>query len=439
MISSQVFLIQAATLSFIGTAFAAPFTNSYWLDTIIETSVIFPKTRWLRKAHSTDFTLEGSADYGSLAYSQEAHNSSTFYAPITYCPFGKRSFWLTGDLLLKDSEVEKTETLLGTTYDYETSETLYRTYFSPAHDGGNDVEHDLYDEPASENSTEVGGFWRLSTETPLSTVWGLIPKSDAEDTTGTAVARSQCATISDTKAVHWYESIVNGSRGSYMVEYEVTVDDETGGTSLNVTRSLDLYSSAAENQLYYGVFSSMRVNHVVYMYAVDNSNYQNVYVASAPAQYVGDKSRWLYWYKSSQKWLKTEPTTDGIDAADAVFSLSGSETFVMSNEPEDESVAYPTGASIFYSQYHWSYLFVYVSTADPTALIIEYGSTPVGPFSSNKKVLYSSADYNMEYASVSPFRFSTSETEGKTGKELLLTVPAAGNSSGVHALKLWFK
>ncbi|KAK7206663.1 hypothetical protein BZA70DRAFT_288132 [Myxozyma melibiosi] len=418
----NLLVIQAFFLCFAHVAFSAPLSNQFSLSTIIDTFVIFPKTRWLRKAHSTDFTIESVTDYGILNFANDTETKSTVYAPITYCPFGKRALWFTGDVILSNNHT----VLLGIPIN---SMDVIRNYFSPAQSGSDDV-NTLHDEPMI-----VDSFYGLQYEEGDTTDWRMVPQ-DYETSHETAVARSQCATFSDTKAVQFYESLsTDGSSESFMVEYEVSVD-ESGATTLNVTRSREVVSKPEDNQLYWGVFATMRINHVVYMYALDTNNYQDVYLASVPAQQVDDKSAWQYWLQSSKSWTTTEPTTADDISADAVFSLTGSDRFAMANDDITQTLAYHTGASIFYSQYHWSYLFVYVSADDPSTLIIEYGPTPAGPFTSDKKVLYSSADYDMSYASVSPFMFSTSETEGKTGKELLLTAPAAGNTTDAHAIKL---
>ncbi|KAK7206664.1 hypothetical protein BZA70DRAFT_266087 [Myxozyma melibiosi] len=411
--------IQALFLYLASVASSAPLTNSFSLSTIIDSFVIFPKTRWLRKAHSTDFTIENVTDYGSFNFLGSAASESTIYAPVTYCPFGERAFWFTGDVLLQ----------AGPLLPYIDP---VRNYFSPAHSGSDSV-NTLYDRPMF--GTVYNAFRYIEGE---ETDWRMVP-IESELLRDTAVARSPCATFSDTKAVQFYESIsTDGSYGSFMVEYEVSVD-ESGATTLNVTRSDEVTSKSADNQLYWGVFATMRINHVVYMYALDTNNYQDVYLASVPAQQVDDKSAWQYWLQSSKSWTTTEPTTADDISADAVFSLTGSDRFAMANDDITQTLAYHTGASIFYSQYHWSYLFVYVSADDSSTLIIEYGPTPAGPFTSDKKVLYSNADYDMSYASVSPFMFSTSEIEGETGKELLLTAPAAGAVTSPHAIKITFE
>ncbi|KAK9382363.1 uncharacterized protein V2V93DRAFT_322264 [Kockiozyma suomiensis] len=389
MIASQTVLLfiiavsetSAEVLSGVWSGFAEYSTPHY-----------FPTTRYRVTPQYTDFTVSSVTYWGKVNdfHAQSSDNSSwvnSRRAPLTFCAIGDNSFWFTG---LQQSDDLTVPTSMA----------------------------------ISQSSTHPSYVSDYSAFDPSSLIY-FIPQSPEEaaieaNTAKLSMPRTNCAMISATRAVQFWDSWVDfASRGSFLVQYDLKVSNN----SLTVTRFKDLYGSVAENQYSYGLFASMKVNSVVYMYALDTSEYgnsQDIFVASAPAEKVVVKSTWRYWHNSTQSWSTEEPLAVKSHKLDAIYSLSGSDTFAMG-----ESL-FSAGGSIFYSEYHSAYIMVYVST-DKTKYIIEYAPTPVGPWSTLKKVLYTDSKNSLAAALVTPAMFSTPAAAGKSGKSLLMT-PASSNS-----------
>ncbi|KAK9462065.1 uncharacterized protein V1516DRAFT_685092 [Lipomyces oligophaga] len=330
----------------------------------------------------TSFEVDTVGTWGEFKHTHGGESIASYRPPVAFCPIGNHSFYFYG-------------------YSEGTNDSYYAgTGFAVA---------------VSSLHPQQTVDIHMREDLP----WGLMPKSTEDDSVGYLYAylfvpRSPCVSINDTTSVQFWDAFTDTvTHGSLMTVY--TLEDE--GKTLRVDRPQHLYADMDENEYEYGLFASMVVHEVIYLYALDVSNYGNsrqILVARSHIDTVTDKSTWTYW--TGSKWTAVEPkATAAAPSASVIYELPDDQTFYMSFS------IYNPGASIFYSEYHHAYLMIFVSSADTSSYIIEYAPTPIGPWTTNRKVLYTDNTYDVTSSIVSPAFFSSPLINATPGKELLLT------------------
>ncbi|KAK7204029.1 hypothetical protein BZA70DRAFT_290580 [Myxozyma melibiosi] len=376
----------------------------------------YPSPRYHVYPRRTDFSVASFVNWGQITdYNSKANDGDDYFSletgPFAYCAIGNYSFWL--------SQYGR-GSLAG-------AGAHFLMAMNGSHPSWAKIHPDLDDIDEDYNT--------------------MIPYTDDENDAMNEpyyftffAPRSSCVMTSATTAVQVWE-ILHEKRddlaiGSMLVNYTINPDEGTFAS----TRPQDVYSSYyvdddddADYQYGYGLLSTMKVNGVIYMYAVDRSsygNYQDVLLASAPASTVLDKSTWSYWQNSTQSWNTTEPLATKRRQDDAVYTASSSIGYQIDGG---------SMGSIFYSEYHHAYIFTYSTSDDPSTLIIEYAPTPAGPWSQNEQVLVNSTDVDFNYAIVTPYFYNSPAHEGHVGKELLISVSPASYDNTYWAYKLSFE
>ncbi|KAK9459482.1 uncharacterized protein V1516DRAFT_628069 [Lipomyces oligophaga] len=351
---------------------------------VYHTPFDFPTHFYRVYPRRTSFEVAMVGNWGSLNdwYSQLYRRDnwiSMRYAPVTFCPIGNQSFWFEGYTWVIDSGPFYTGLSIG-------KSSLHPNQSRDLSSSGQDPQYGMSALVANEEAVD----------------------GEASSTIHTG---SFCVPISPTTSIQFWQSCISDEdecerRGSFLMVY--TLKDD--GTTLSLFRPQTIYSDYTTGHYEYGIFATMVVNQVIYLYAADYSSYsysRDVLLARAPLATYSQKSTWTYWNNLKQRWSVIEPIADQRrDKTHAIYSL-----------PEGDSFVGPS--SVFYSEYHRAYLMIFLSSASgESSYIIEYAPTPVGPWSTNKQVLYN--DPNYKAGLVTPTIFSTPLINAPSGKQLLL-------------------
>ncbi|KAK9462064.1 uncharacterized protein V1516DRAFT_663771 [Lipomyces oligophaga] len=352
--------------------------------------------------YRTSFKVKTVGTWGELKGNLYAgsENITERRPPVTFCPIGNHSFWFYGYNDNYNEDVKISGLAIGT------------SSLHPQHAVdipvplGNDGFYDVVP-TSSEDLSVQATFANL-----------IIP-------------RSLCVAINSTTSVQFWDAYVDsGSRGSVMTVY--TIEDDAA--TLHVTRPQDVYGDAYNNEYEFGLFASLVVNKVIYLYALDVSSYGNsrqLLVARSHIDTFTDKSTWTYW--TGSKWTAVEPTATAAASSESViYELPDDQQFYMGTTP------FASGGSIFYSDYHHAYLMIFVSSADTSSYIIEYAPTPIGPWTTNRKVLYTDNTYAIHSSLATPAFFSSPLINAASGKQLMLTPSNTDDQYGCYVQKLIF-
>ncbi|KAK9461921.1 uncharacterized protein V1516DRAFT_663629 [Lipomyces oligophaga] len=403
--------------------------TTYWYDLIDipvhETPFSFPSHNYRVYPRHTSFRVDVVGTWGRLndynSFLNRQDNWINIRTPlVTFCPIGNQSFWFEGYSWTPLAGDFSTTLSIGKSslHPNQVVDRVLRPNYTIAQSRNLDDQgiDPYYGISAIESNEEYQGD-------PYSEDWTEYPSPRWQP-------RTFCVPIDDSSAVQFWQSCssvdsICHRRGSFMIIY--TVKDN--GTTLRLFRQGDLISDVSKNEYEYGLFGAFKVHQVVYLYAVDHSSYgqsRDVLLARAPVDSYQDKSTWTYWNNQKQTWTAIEPkATVRRDQTYAIYSL-----------PDGDSFAGPS--SIFYSDYHHAYLMVFVSSVSGTSTyIVEYAPTPVGPWTTNKHILYKDANYTAGL--VTPAIFSTPLIDAPSGKQLMLTPSGLGSDqTNTYVQKLIF-
>ncbi|KAK9461935.1 uncharacterized protein V1516DRAFT_663643 [Lipomyces oligophaga] len=386
----------------------------------------------------TDFTVSKVATWGSLTDWKSKHNSSAFHiteygTPVSFCPIGNHSFWVTGDV-----EVDNTPATMQLFWYYP---SYLSVGMSPLH---------------TTNVVSAMDQWLPYNGSDVSFVaW-----TDAQFSSYTNPFEqplTACVPINSTTSIQVWNSYLNlntealglpsFSQGSYLVKYTLSDDGKTLTTDRpqKFVNELDTtFTEAGDNgvdltitgQYLWGKFAAMKVEDYIYLYALDVSVYSNstdLMVARAPVDDVMDSSSWSYYSASTDTWLTTAPTaTESRKDTLAIYSLPSDIKFAAGTENN-------AGGSVFYSEYHDAYLMIFVASDDTTKYIIEYAPSPVGPWSTDRHVLYTDAYHDITSSIFSVYAFSTPLIGTAQGKELLISTKSKNSVANAIVQKLIFE
>ncbi|KAK9461922.1 uncharacterized protein V1516DRAFT_673321 [Lipomyces oligophaga] len=386
-------------------------TSDAWYDLIdipvYYTPFEFPSHHYRVYPHHTSFKVDKVGTWGKLNdYSSYVNRQDNWISKrnpvVTFCPIGNQSFWFEGFSWVPLAGPFRTTLSIGKSSLHPNQ--VYDRVLRPGY---------TIDQSRELSQQGIDPFYG---EAALLSEEELPEQGDGDlysDPTDNLQPRTFCVPIDDQTAIQFWYSY---RRGSFIMVY--TVKDN--GTTLRLFRHDDLISDVSLHEYTYGLFGAMRVNQVIYLYAVDDSTYgqsRDVLLARALVDSYQDKSTWTYWNNQKQTWTAIEPkATVRRDQTYAIYSL-----------PDGDSFAGPS--SIFYSDYHHAYLMVFVSSVSGTSTyIVEYAPTPVGPWSTNKHILYKDANYTAGL--VTPAIFSTPFIDAPSGKQLMLTPSGLKNVDG---------
>ncbi|KAK9459362.1 uncharacterized protein V1516DRAFT_512189 [Lipomyces oligophaga] len=391
---------------------------------VYDTPITYTDPSYEVSPQKLDFTVSKVATWGSLTDWKSKHNSSVAhitsyeYNAVTFCPIGNHSFWVSGL-----TAVDKEEPDFGI---YDGFPSYVSVGMSPLH--VTNVVSDL-------------DAWWTNTSDGLEAFMSFASGDFSSVTTPIDEPLTVCVPINSTTSIHvwnyymeFYEIDVPQSVGSFLVSYTLSDD----GKTLTTYRPKKRYTQAAGfgNDYLWGKWASIKVEDYIYLYVVDVSsegNSQDLLVARAPVEDVMDISSWTYYSANNATWLTTAPEL-GESRKDtlAIYSLPDDIQFATSGE------SHTAGGSIFYSEYHDAYLMVFVASDDTTKYIIEYAPTPVGPWSTDRHVLYTDAYHEITKSIFSVYAFSTPLIGEPAGKQLLISTKSKTNSSYAIMQKLIF-
>ncbi|KAJ8096473.1 hypothetical protein POJ06DRAFT_229376 [Lipomyces tetrasporus] len=384
-----VVLISAVTVSAettaVSTAFPVPSILTPHYDTTPDYEVSPPS--------HLSFTVAYLTDWGNLTdWSQSSTISTRRQGTATFCSIQNRGFWLFGSTSTKALAT-------GVTTVFSSSISLAKTF---AHPGW------LVDIPAD--------------------VWPPIPlTADEQEVTTTFHMRfstephTHCVVVGSNKAIQFWDASLSVRcgqvAGTSMAVYQLNAESNV----LTVTRRAAL--TINRNEYRYGSFATIVVAGHVYLYALDNRGsgaYQDVHVARAPSATVEDKSKWRYWDRGAGTWSPTEPLPTTRRQSAAVISLPPENFFLES-------------ASVFYSAYHNSYLLFFLMD-DSVSLRVKYSPTPLGPWSTDDKIVYT-FPARVASALVTPVPF---QSGSQIAGQIILVSSVDWNSFETRVRKLKF-
>ncbi|KAK9479175.1 hypothetical protein V1514DRAFT_278893 [Lipomyces japonicus] len=193
-----------------------------------------------------------------------------------------------------------------------------------------------------------------------------------------------------------FDSRTNHSTIGYSVS---TYEYDEDGNSLSITREQEIDISI--DSFAYGGFSSIVVNSVIYLYALDvKHGRHDIHVAQVPRSSYADKSTWQYWDNGLQEWKSTEPNGSERQEDKAVIT---------------NSLPFSSG-SVFFSEYHNSYLLVFFSFWADSKFYALSAPSPLGPWNVSNSVIYHTKPGENGYnygGQASPLFTSSDEPIGK--------------------------
>ncbi|KAK9468820.1 hypothetical protein V1512DRAFT_65632 [Lipomyces arxii] len=220
-------------------------------------------------------------------------------------------------------------------------------------------------------------------------------------------AFAPCIPLDDKHAAHmWTLSKFHSKKGYNHHGYsmaEYALDDLTG--HMNITRK-DVIDVGLQTYAY-GNFASVIFGEHVYLYALDiqNSARYDIHLARAPRVSFYDKTTWSYWDNGKGSWTYKIP--DGTIRNKKKAVISGKAPF-------------STG-SIFWSDYHNSYLCVFFNNWADSSFYLISAPSPVGPWNLKRNMIHKtkSGSNGFNYGGQATPSFYPGH--GEMGKKLVLS------------------
>ncbi|KAJ8097259.1 hypothetical protein POJ06DRAFT_260928 [Lipomyces tetrasporus] len=236
---------------------------------------------------------------------------------------------------------------------------------------------------------------------------------------------TNCLQVSENRAVQYfhlykYNSLSSTSDwGNTMATLDFDPDTEM----LTVTR--DKQVTFPNTTYEYGSFANMVVDGVAFLYALDTkySSKKDVHVARVATDSLSQYDTYQYYDASTKTWSYNQPQPTARRQSAAVMS---------------NYMPYSTG-SMFYSEYHNAYLLVYFSNWADSTFRVSYAPSPVGPWTTDDKVLYTvpQGPGGYDYGGVAHPQYYQ---DGPSGKALLVHYSYRDTSyTYTKAAKLVFK
>ncbi|KAK9457069.1 hypothetical protein V1511DRAFT_247272 [Dipodascopsis uninucleata] len=242
-------------------------------------------------------------------------------------------------------------------------------------------------------------------------------------------AHTNCVPVSDTEAAHFwtreqYWDLVSKSiKGNTLAYYTLNPTTNT----LDVRRDTETFFDSSKTYRY-GSFANVVVNNIAYLYAVDDKHgYFDIHVASVPVSTIRDQTTYKYYDNSNGQWDTSAPSNSNRRESQAILGWWQ---------------GFGSG-SVFYSEYHNAYLFIFFTHAQDNKFHIYYSSTPVGPWKGPYD-LYTTTTGTLlnDHGVATPVYYDHTYDNLPGGKEILLTythtVSDIGPEKYIKAIKIKF-
>ncbi|KAK9481783.1 hypothetical protein V1527DRAFT_478541 [Lipomyces starkeyi] len=331
-------------------------------------------------ANNTDFVVESLEDFGKQ---EDPDNPLTIYRDGGgSCNIGNRTIWFFCDTLGYDNGTFKAMT--------DNSLSVAQSFDDPSL---------LAD--ATSNSLYSYGWQPAVPYTGEEYPWRNWPSQRF-----TLWTYTNCIQTTNTQAVQFFHVYKSNS-------YTSTSNWGNTMAILNLDPNTNMLTISRNEQVTfpnttysYGSFASMVVNGVAFLYALDNtySGGKDVHVARVATWQITQYNKYQYYDASTKTWSYTRPQPTARRQSAAIMS---------------NWIPYSTG-SMFYSEYHNAYLLIYFDNWADSTFKVSYAPSPVGPWTTDNKVLYTlpQGPRGYDYAGVPHVQYY--QNDGPSGKAILL-------------------